>query len=133
MSMQQLIYASRPFGYDTADLAGILTVSRTRNEQANITGALICRPDVYLQLLEGPTGKVENAFARIEQDERHVDVNVLVRASVVDRLFPQWAMRHDPAHSWLWSPAEIAEGALERASVREIRAVFVRLAEQTGL
>lgn len=133
MPMQQLIYASRPFGYDAAALAGILSISRVRNAQNDITGALICRSDIYLQLLEGPVGKVENTYARILKDDRHVEMRVLVRSQVSDRLFPEWAMRHDPAHSWMWSAKEIANGALDKASVRDVRAVFLRLANQTAL
>lgn len=133
MTMQQLIYASRPFGYDTATLAGILSTARVRNAQNDITGALICRSDIYLQLLEGPTGKVEDTYERILTDDRHVEMRVLVRSQVEDRLFPEWAMRHDPAHSWMWSAKEKADGALDRASVRDVRAVFLRLANQTAL
>lgn len=133
MAMQQLIYASRPFGYDASDLASILAASQVRNAQSDITGALICRPDIYLQLLEGPIGQVENTFDRIQRDDRHVEVRVLVRSQITDRLFPQWAMRHDPAKSWLWSPREVAQGVLDRVSAREVRAVFLRLAEETGL
>ena len=126
--MQQLIYASRPFGYDAQTLAGILSVSRTRNVQCDITGALICRQDIYLQLLEGPTGLVENTFERILRDDRHTEIMMLVRSKIEDRLFPQWAMKHDPARSWLWSPDEIAAGALKTASAREVRSVFLRSA-----
>jgi hypothetical protein len=131
--MQQLIYASRPFGYDTAALAGIFSVSRVLNAQNDITGALICRSDIYLQLLEGPVGKVENAYERIVNDDRHVEVKVLVRSRIQDRLFPEWAMRHDPAQSWMWSAKEIANGALDNASARDVRSVFVRLANQPSL
>ena len=133
MPMQQLIYASRPFGYDTAALAGILSASRVRNAQNDITGALICRSDIYLQLLEGPVGKVENTFERILTDDRHVEVQVLVRSQIDDRLFPEWAMRHDPAHSWMWTAEEVANGALQQASARDVRAVFLRLAHQPSL
>lgn len=128
MRMQQLIYASRPFGYDPAMLSAILATSRVRNAQLDITGALICRSDVFIQLLEGPVGKVETLFEKIEQDDRHVDVRVLVRGQVKDRLFPQWAMKHDPARSWLWTAEEIAGGALGRASAREVRGIFLRCA-----
>lgn len=128
MAMQQLIYASRPFGYDTSILANILAVARVKNAQNDITGALICRPDVYLQLLEGPVGKVERTFERICTDDRHVDMTILVRSRVEDRLFPHWAMKHDPAQSWMWSPADIHNGMMLRASAREVRAVFVRSA-----
>jgi hypothetical protein len=131
--MQQLIYASRPFGYDTAALAGIFSVSRVLNAQNDITGALICRSDIYLQLLEGPVGKVENAYERIVNDDRHVEVKVLVRSRIQDRLFPEWAMRHDPAQSWMWSAKEIANGALDNASARDVHSVFVRLANQPSL
>ncbi|MGA9409870.1 MAG: BLUF domain-containing protein [Roseobacter sp.] len=133
MPMQQLIYASRPFGYDTATLAGILSISRVRNAQNDITGALICRSDIYLQLLEGPVGKVEKTYERILTDDRHVEMRVLVRSQVEDRLFPEWAMRHDPAHSWMWTAKEVANGALDRASARDVRAVFLRLANQKAL
>jgi len=128
MPMQQLIYASRPFGFDTSVLASILAESRVRNAQNDITGALICRPDIYVQLLEGPTGKVENLFERILLDDRHTEVQVLVRARIEDRLFGDWAMKHDPAVTWLWMPEELRRGALESATAREISSVFLRSA-----
>ncbi len=133
MAMQQLVYASRPFGYDSSILAGILSVARVRNAQNDITGALICRADVYLQLLEGPEGKVERLVERISRDDRHTEMRVLLRAEVGDRLFPDWAMKHDPAQSWLWSPEEIARGALDAASPSAVRSVFVRSANQPEL
>lgn len=132
MPMQQLIYASQPFGFSEAGLAGILAVSRIRNAQQDITGALVCRPDIYIQLLEGPTGKVETLYDKICEDDRHVNMTLLVRAKIEDRLFPGWAMKHDPAKSWLWSPEEIRNGAIESATVRDVREVFLRVANQGG-
>ena len=132
MPTQQIIYWSKPFGYDAATLAGILSKARIRNAQLDITGALICRSDIYLQLLEGPTGRVETLFSKIEQDDRHVDVQILVRSKIEDRLFPNWAMHHDPAVTWSFTPQEIADGALSRASAREIRSIFLRVAEAIG-
>lgn len=132
MVMQQLIYASRPFGYDAATLAGILSTSRVRNPLADITGALICRHDIYLQLLEGPADRVEKLFNKICLDDRHMEVSVLVRSKVTDRLFPAWAMKHDPADTWLWTAEEIENGALKAASARDVRAVFLRSAESSS-
>ena len=133
MPKQQIIYCSKPFGYDASILAGILSTARVRNAQLDITGALVCRPDVYLQLLEGPTGQVENLYRKIEQDDRHVEVKLLVRSKIEDRLFPNWAMYHDPAATWFYSPEDIADGALARASARDIRAIFLRVAEVVDL
>ena len=126
--MIQLIYASQPFGFDEAMLNGILSDARRCNARDDITGALICRADVYLQLLEGPEAAVDAAFARIGHDDRHGEVVRLSRQTVEDRLFPGWSMRDDPARSWMWTPAEIGAGALARAGRAELLAVFARLA-----
>ncbi|WP_299674121.1 BLUF domain-containing protein [uncultured Roseobacter sp.] len=128
MGVFQLIYTSRPFGYDLNVLANILATSRSRNARDDITGALICRADVFLQLLEGPKGKVQATYERICDDDRHVEVTQLVAEDVPDRLFPDWAMKHDPAVSWMWSPVEVHMGALQSASALAIREIFVRSA-----
>ena len=91
MALAQLIYASRPFGFDDATLNGILMDARRCNARDDITGALVCRADLYLQYLEGPQQAVEAAFARIARDNRHLEVNRLVRAPITARLFPKWA------------------------------------------
>ncbi|WP_187432102.1 hypothetical protein ROLI_030810 [Roseobacter fucihabitans] len=128
----QLIYASRPFGYDLNMLASILATSRQRNTRDDITGALICRSDVFLQLLEGPAVQVEATFQRICRDDRHLEITKLASGSVEDRLFPDWAMKHDPAESWLYPPEAIHDGALTSASEQEIRAIFLRSGNSQG-
>jgi len=128
--MLQLIYASRPFGFDMSHLANILMTSRARNTRDDITGALICRADIYLQLLEGPEGKVENAYDRIQEDDRHVEVRLLSKTPVTSRVFPKWAMRDDPAKSWMWTQDEVRAGAVENATQADVIAVFERLAKE---
>jgi hypothetical protein len=130
MPMMQLIYASHPFGFDEATLAAILVVARRCNERDGITGALICRGDLFLQLLEGPQHAVEAAYRRIEKDRRHVDIRLLSRRPVAERLFPDWAMRDDPARSWMWTQEEVNAGAIERATADEAVAIFERLARE---
>jgi hypothetical protein len=126
----QLIYASRPFGYDELVLAGILSTARRNNARDGITGALICREDLFVQLLEGPSDAVTSAFSRILNDDRHVDVTTLLTGDIEDRLFPQWYMRHDPARSWMWTMNDVAKGAVGKASMAEIRGIFERLAAE---
>ncbi len=128
MELTQLIYASQPFGFDEAMLNGILSDARRWNSREDITGALVCRADVYLQLLEGPPPAIDAAFARIGQDDRHDDVRLLVRRTISERLFPRWSMRDDPAQTWFWTQEEVAAGALTRATDAELLAVFERLA-----
>ena len=129
--MFQLIYASRPFGFDEGTLAGLLIVSRRNNERDGITGALICRADLFLQLLEGPEDLVDAAYRRIERDRRHLEVRLLSRRTVADRLFPGWTMRSDPARSWMWDQQAVNGGAVDRATEAEAVAIFERLARET--
>jgi hypothetical protein len=127
MSITQLIYASQPFGFDDAMLNGILVAARRNNPRDDITGCLICRQDLYLQLIEGPTAAIDALFERIKADDRHLAVAQLSRDTVEARMFPDWAMRDDPAQSWLWPPAAVASGALFQASPDALRAVFARV------
>lgn len=127
MSLLQIIYVSQPFGFDEAMLNGILADSRRNNLRDDVTGALICRADAYLQLIEGPEDAMRATYARIASDDRHGEVNLLSREAVSERLFPGWAMRDDPAHSWMWTREQVAAGAIARAKRAELLAVFERL------
>jgi Sensors of blue-light using FAD len=127
MSLMQLIYASTPFGFDDPTLNQILSVARRNNLRDGITGSLICRADVFLQMLEGPRAAVTAAFHRILRDDRHLDVVLIGCGDAKARMFPEWHMRDDPARSWMWTQEQIAEGAIEAASEEDVRAVFTRL------
>ncbi len=126
----QMIYSSKPFGFDEAILNGILVTARRNNPRDSITGALICRHDLYLQLLEGPRAAVEARYGSIARDDRHLEVVKRVSRPVSERLFPNWAMRDDPARSWMWTAKQIEQGAVDRAVPADFIAVFSRLAAE---
>ena len=126
--MYRIIYSSRPFGFDSSVLSGLLIDSRENNERNDITGSLICRADIYLQMLEGPKKKVLAIFEKIKQDDRHLEVDVLSEGAVEERLFPNWAMKDDPVDSWMWSQEEVANGAVQNAPEEEILDIFKTLA-----
>jgi len=131
MTLMRLIYASHPFGFDDLALSGILTTAQRNNLRDGITGTLICREDLYMQLLEGDRPAVEAAFDRIRRDDRHTDIVPLVQEMTSQRLFPTWAMRHDPAKSWMWTREQVREGCVEQATREEVLAMFVRLVAET--
>ena len=108
-------------------LAGILSAARRNNPRLGITGALVCRHDLYLQLIEGPADAIDTLYARICEDDRHANVDLLLSEDMGERLFPNWAMLDDTAPSQFWSAADVAAGALEAASPDELRAPFLRL------
>lgn len=127
MDLFRAIYTSRPFGFDDGILNGVLMDARRSNLRDGITGALICRGDIYIQWLEGSEEQVRKTLGRITRDDRHLEVVLHVAGPVSKRMFAQWAMLHDPAVSWIWSRDEVAGGAVERATAGEIIAFFTRL------
>jgi hypothetical protein len=126
----QLIYSSKPFGFDDAALNGILIIARRNNPRDAITGALICRDDLYLQLLEGPQAAVEARYVSIARDNRHLEVVKRVSRPVSERMFPKWAMRDDPARSWMWTATEVKQGVLDRATPSDFISIFSRMASE---
>lgn len=135
MSLFRIIYSSQPFGFDEATLAGILMDARRCNARDDVTGALICRRDVFLQLLEGPEERVRDTFARIGRDDRHVDVAVHVTEPVSERMFGNWAMLHDPARSWFGPDKGSSGDGLDLVRSADVRQIFRTLAvgNQAGL
>ncbi|TVP72162.1 MAG: BLUF domain-containing protein [Rhodobacteraceae bacterium] len=130
MNLFRSIYTSRPFGFDAAMLNGILADARRANTRDGITGALICREDIYLQWLEGPEDKVRQALARIGRDDRHLEVKVHVAEPAAERVFGDWAMLHDPATSWIWTQQDVTNDAVDRATPEEVTSFFLRLRDK---
>ena len=128
MILSRLIYCSQPFGYDQPMLNGILADARTYNPKNNITGALICREDIFLQLLEGPEDKLLLTYDKILNDDRHLDIELLVKELCDDRLFPNWSMKDDPAKTWFWTKDEIDSGILTTVSKSDLLEVFDKVA-----
>lgn len=130
MSLTQLIYSSRPFGFDDTILSQILLTARRNNANANVTGCLICRADLYLQLLEGPPEAVARLYDSILEDDRHLEVTLRMKRQIDTRLFGKWAMRDDPARSWIWTKDEVDAGALDRANEADYAKLFERIAAE---
>ncbi len=132
MDLFRAIYTSRPFGYDVSMLSGILMDARRANARDGITGALICRADIYMQWLEGPEAAVRAAITRIRDDDRHLEVTLHVEDRVTARMFANWSMLHDPAATWIWTPEEIDAGALKTVVPDELIGFFMKLRGLNG-
>ncbi len=72
----------------------ILSTANKFNSQNGITGMLIFRGGVILQLLEGDKDRVLDLFGRIASDPRHESISVLVKQNSNERLFPNWTMAY---------------------------------------
>ena len=75
-----------------ADVAEILTRSRTNNRAHDLTGALLYHGGRFVQILEGPEHEVRDRFAVISADPRHRAVQVMREERIADRQFPEWTM-----------------------------------------
>ena len=109
-------------------LNGILADAKTYNPQNDITGALICREDIFLQLLEGPKENILLTYSKILNDDRHLNIKLLVEKFCQNRIFPKWYMKDDPARSWFWNKEQIYAGVLETISENEVIEVFEKVA-----
>lgn len=74
------------------ELAELLTVARCNNQKYQITGLLLYKAPLFMQLLEGPKETVEQLFDTIKQDPRHSDVSGLIKGDIQRRTFPDWQM-----------------------------------------
>ena len=93
MDLYYVIYTSEPANVmSDAELQQLLETAREANRLFNITGMLICLPDSYIQIIEGPKPQIEQLYKNIQRDKRHMRVTTLREASIDHRFFPNWAM-----------------------------------------
>jgi hypothetical protein len=92
-AIHYLVYMShavRPLSAE--ELVDLLRVSRRNNLARGVTGMLLYRDALFVQLIEGPLAEVEGLMATIAQDQRHHRVRVLIQGDLEARLFPDWTM-----------------------------------------
>jgi hypothetical protein len=70
----------------------IVSTSRARNARAKISGFLMFDRERYHQILEGDATRVDDLYARILADQRHRNVELLLREEIDARGFPDWSM-----------------------------------------
>ena len=96
MSVFQIVYIS--FSTPSFDQHGetacmdILTTARKFNSENNITGMLLYKAGVFLQLLEGDKKDVLSLFGRIATDPRHESISTLLTQVSNERIFEHWSM-----------------------------------------
>lgn len=87
------VYVSRAIPtIGEAEVQSILEVSRKSNQLSGLSGLLMFHEGKFFQVLEGPLKELEECYTRIEADERHHAVRLLVKGTSPDRAFPDWKM-----------------------------------------
>jgi len=101
--LQRLVYVSRATfapsrqssGIDL-EVARILMQSRRNNPRKGLVGALYYGDGCFFQCLEGESAAIDELCARIADDPRHKDMQVLGREPIKARSFSIWAMKYVP-------------------------------------
>lgn len=91
--MFELIYRSVAVDHITrTDITDILNTARDFNEKNNITGCLLYHNGEFVQILEGDKKTVQDLYANIEKDKRHMHVLLLAEDEKKERMFKNWSM-----------------------------------------
>ena len=89
------VYVSRAVGPQTGTVtAGILMGARAHNAEQSLSGVLCQGQGLYLQVLEGERAQINRLYARIMQDRRHQDVQMLCFEEISRRRYSDWSMAH---------------------------------------
>ncbi len=109
-----------------------MMTSRHDNRRDAITGALVCRADIYLQMIEGPEDSIDALYARIVRDDRHSHVHLLWSSRIAERMFAGWAMLDEPASPWNWWAAQAASDAMVGEPPSSLHWAFERIAAEVS-
>lgn len=100
-----ILYISNAEQYFSDDeLSSLLDLARERNKERNITGALLFVNQLFVQILEGEQKEIDRLVRKIEKDERHSGLRILINQKIDDRLFDDWSMAFHKTN-----PEELAE------------------------
>ena len=96
IQMAYYSFATQAFKMDEdKNIQAILQEARAHNAQHHITGQLIYRNGIFVQLLEGEKDKILHLLGRIVLDNmRHTNFKTLFKQELTARVFPNWSMAY---------------------------------------
>ena len=72
----------------------IVAVSRPRNAELDVTGALIFSGDSFAQIIKGPAEAIAELRARISRDQRHRELLTVADGTKNRRDFADWSLAY---------------------------------------
>ena len=93
MAYKRIIYCSRYVEENKlGNIFKFLKKAREYNESVGISGYLIFGNGLFLQIMEGFTGPLEDLMSRIEKDKRHDNIVFLDSKKIETLSFDNWNM-----------------------------------------
>ncbi|MFG0257346.1 MAG: BLUF domain-containing protein [Phycisphaerales bacterium JB043] len=91
MSLTQLAFYSVPAPHVRDEhVADLVAQTRERNSAHGVTGFLMQREDLFLQVLEGERRVLSRHLETLFMDDRHSNIVVLGWRDIDVRTFPEW-------------------------------------------
>jgi len=88
--------SSRLVGQDCeVQVQHIVNVSKRRNAECAVTGALLYSGEHFVQFIEGPPNSIAQIRMSISQDSRHSHVVTLADGESPERNFEGWALAYN--------------------------------------
>lgn len=104
----QIIYVSKSSFEPTVtssviqpNIASILSKSRINNRKNGLVGVLYFGDGCFFQCLEGEEFKVNELYAKLQQDTRHKDLMLISKKLITSLSFTNWAMKYVPLEAKL--------------------------------
>lgn len=86
--------SSLDVGEEPSAIRQIVDISRARNLDLDVTGALLFSGTRFVQFLEGPLESISALQASIKRDPRHRDIVTLSVRVLRSRQFGKWALAY---------------------------------------
>lgn len=97
MGLKRIVYTSAATDLcDQNEIDCILVDSKKLNAENGITGILYFSNNFFIQYFEGVGTEVDSTFSRIERDNRHTDLRVVLQGDTKEREFGDWSMAYVP-------------------------------------
>ncbi|VVT03477.1 BLUF domain-containing protein [Erythrobacter sp. EC-HK427] len=126
--MRQVLYISSAPGLGGDDVAAILDVCRSNNEQRGITGFLLYNGRNFMQLLEGAEADLQWLLERLGKDPRHSGMVMLADNIVDATVCPDWSMQEIRLVEDVAQRRERLAGELPEGLAPEIRQLVMNFA-----
>ena len=89
----ELTYVSEPAqNMSFLGLMRLLYHSYANNQASGITGALIYENNKFGQVIEGPEKAINTLWHKIQKDDRHKNVRLILSKPISERSFSKWTM-----------------------------------------
>lgn len=129
--LKSLLYASvssLPIGEEEREIERIVEVSRERNAERGVTGALIYTRARFAQILEGPPEAVDEIMEKILRDDRHRQVTVVDVRRTPRRRFADWSLCYSGGSHYIDKHIRPVLDGGDSEDARELRRLMQALA-----